>query len=304
MIKLIMFLCVFFSFPLMAGEGHDHGDSAFANTEVSTSFDLTDAQIANLSIKTDIVKDVDFYESVTIPVIVRSNALSSGGGHFYVQGFMMSSPDVQKIRKGQAVLVYLDNLPEKEIKGKVVDIDDMDPKTRMHSVRIDVNGALSRLLHLSGGTGTILLSKLEKETGVPKSAVLGEFGTFFVFVRKENHFEHRSVVLGHETGNNIEIVAGVENGEQVVVQGNYQLQFVTAGSHDDHDHEAEENAKHDDDHDHSDDEKGLHAEHKGDHNHDAPAHNHKEEPKNHVKHNHPENVPCDHDHGPTDKGRL
>jgi len=46
-------------------------------------------------------------------------------------------------------------------------------------------------------------------------------------VKDENYFEKRVVTLGVSRGGQKEIISGVFPGEEVVTQGNYQLQYVT-----------------------------------------------------------------------------
>ena len=61
---------------------------------------------------------------------------------------------------------------------------------------------------------------------VPSRAILGEDGAYFVFVRNGNVFERRNVKLGVRFGPDREILEGVFPDEDVVIVGNYQLQFA------------------------------------------------------------------------------
>ena len=61
---------------------------------------------------------------------------------------------------------------------------------------------------------------------VPVAAVLENNGVSFVFVREGNNFERREVQTGRKSGANIEILSGVLPEEDVVVQGNYQIQYL------------------------------------------------------------------------------
>jgi len=76
------------------------------------------------------------------------------------------------------------------------------------------------------GQMTIALGAPTERLMIPKKAVLGENGAYFVFVRDGNNFERRVVVLGKKSGQEIEIIEGVLPDEAVVIQGNYQLQYL------------------------------------------------------------------------------
>ena len=59
---------------------------------------------------------------------------------------------------------------------------------------------------------------------VPKQAVVNEQGQTFVFVFDGGEtFEKRPVALGSEGADYYEIIAGLKEGERVVVEGIYQL---------------------------------------------------------------------------------
>ena len=78
-------------------------------------------------------------------------------------------------------------------------------------------------------------------------------------------------MLGAKSGQHIEIKEGVELGEQVVTQGNYQLKYISVGGvhthdhgpgEDHHDHENHEDAHAD--HGHDDHEGHDHHDHHND----------------------------------------
>ena len=59
---------------------------------------------------------------------------------------------------------------------------------------------------------------------VPREALLQEEGFFHVFVLKDNRVERRPVEVGLSDENHVEIIAGVEENEHVVVEKAYSLQ--------------------------------------------------------------------------------
>ena len=59
---------------------------------------------------------------------------------------------------------------------------------------------------------------------IPKGAVRGEGGTSYVFAVHDGKVERRAVTLGRQVGSDVEIIAGVMAGDQLVVRGPENLQ--------------------------------------------------------------------------------
>ncbi|MBL8991718.1 MAG: efflux RND transporter periplasmic adaptor subunit, partial [Spirochaetia bacterium] len=149
-----------------------------------------------------------------------------------VRGTSYERPDVLRIQKGNLSTATSELYPAKEFRGVVWWIEpgfDSENKTLRVGVVIDnSDGQLRRGMQMSLNTE---VGEAQEILAAPKRAVLGETGNYFVFVRDsldKNQFEKRSVVVGENHGNEIEIREGVFPGEEVVVQGNYQLQYATS----------------------------------------------------------------------------
>ncbi len=188
-----------------------------------------------------------------------------------VRGVAYETPDITAIKVGQKTEIHLDIDPDRHIHGTVQRINRViDPESRTFSVFAlietpegDIQPGLQGTMEIFTGNGAPVLA-------VPKRAVLGELGSYFVYVIKDQHIEKRDVSVGVKTGHHIEIKSGLFPNERVVTNGNYQLQYISIGGVQDHDH------------DHSNEPSAD--------NHEGHNHNHEE----HVGHDH-ENEPHDHD---------
>ena len=75
---------------------------------------------------------------------------------------------------------------------------------------------------------------------VPASALVDDEGVKVVYVKEGNRYERRPVSVGSVTYQWAEILSGIEEGEQVVTSGAYQLRNMQKGGgeggedHDDH----------------------------------------------------------------------
>lgn len=154
-------------------------------------------------------------------------------------------PDLAKIRPGQSAQVLVEMFPEEVFEGRVVRISPgLQTKERTYEAFVEIENPNSKLLPNSQATVAMPLGEPVTVLAVPKRAVVGDLARRSVFVRDDNVFERRDVVTGISSGNLVEIVEGVFPGEEVVTQGNYQLQFASseggaAGGHghDDHGHD-------------------------------------------------------------------
>ena len=332
---LIVLSLLAFSQPVLAGPGHDHGESAFAGgAGPATHFDLTDQQMVNLgiqsakaeflsmqravdmlaftellperkeavaphfegkiaSIEVQIGEQVKKGQTVArvVPVnsvgtnnqsitlkssksgmvtrlfVLEGDVVQSGEDIMHigdptqmlVRGVAYETPDIGSIEVGQNVEIHLDVDPDRHIDGKVERINRViDPESRTFSVYAlidtpegDIQPGLQGTMEIFTGEDTPVLA-------VPKRSVLGELGSHFVYVIKGQEVEKRDVTTGAKTGHHIEIKSGLFPNERVVTNGNYQLQYISVGGIQEHDHDEaphdeQEGHSHDDGHDHEDD---------------------------------------------------
>jgi Cu(I)/Ag(I) efflux system membrane fusion protein len=140
--------------------------------------------------------------------------------------------DLQAVAMGQKVGFTVEAYPGTEFQGKVVYIDPLvDKKSRIVRVRLNadnrkgrlkpgmfVRAQLSALPAIQEGAGAPLL--------VPASAPLLTGKRALVYVQlpdKPGTYAGREVVLGSRRGDYYEIKSGVEEGELVVVRGNFKI---------------------------------------------------------------------------------
>nr|QIM10336.1 hypothetical protein PlAlph_0900 [uncultured Alphaproteobacteria bacterium] len=223
--------------PALAHEGHDHGNSAFESHQTAVKeFELTEAQIHNLQLQTAVVHPFEFYKTIKIPMIVDT----MHNKHSLAHGFVYEGSKIMKIKKGQTVTFKLDIMPQKEFQGKIVSIEDMiDPQSRLYSVYAVTDDDFPQNSQGLKGDMTIRIKPIEKKLGIPAAALQGEFGDYFVFVKHGPHFERREVIIGHKTGDMVEVV-GVKEGETVVTTGSYQLRYASGRPIEEHEHTPEE----------------------------------------------------------------
>lgn len=174
-----------------------------------------------------------------------------------VRGVAYETPDIQILKVGQKAKLHLDIAPDRHIEGDIQRINRViDPESRTFSIfamidtpKGDIQPGLQGTMEIFTGSDTPVMA-------VPKRSVLGELGSYFVYVISGQEVEKREVTVGVKTGHHIEIKSGLFPNDRVVTNGNYQLQYMSVGGiqehdHDEKSHDEQEGHSHDDGHDHS-----------------------------------------------------
>lgn len=141
----------------------------------------------------------------------------------WVQGDLYER-DLAAIAEGDVCRVSVEAFPGETLTGRVTYISDfLDPSTRTARLRCEVGNPEGRLrLQMFA---RVEIAGNEKETLVVPDAAIQDFdGEPSVFVRTgDSRFERRSVTLGVDADEWVEITAGLAPGERVVTAGALML---------------------------------------------------------------------------------
>lgn len=157
----------------------------------------------------------------------------------YVEGQVFER-DLGKVRIGQPARITVDAYPNETFAGRVTAIRDiLDPQTRTLGVRCEVDNRSGRLKLGMFATLTIPTSESHMALSVPADAVQNINRRQVVFVRQDSlHFEAREVQVSGQ-GPEVEILAGLKDGEPVVTKGAFQLKsaFLARQLEAEHEHD-------------------------------------------------------------------
>lgn len=132
--------------------------------------------------------------------------------------------DIAAVRKGQEVELTVPAYPELAFAGRILYIgDEIKEETRTVTVRTEVANGDLRLKPGMFASLSILLDRQARALTVPQEAVLDDGPRKIVFVARGGEFVPRVVETGAKMNGSIEITGGLEAGETVVTEGNYQL---------------------------------------------------------------------------------
>jgi membrane fusion protein, multidrug efflux system len=130
---------------------------------------------------------------------------------------------LSSVRAGLGIVAKSVAYPDEEFAGTVASVDSrVDPTTRSVTVRALMPNDRGLLkpgmfltVRLARGTSDALL--------VPEQALVPEQGNVFVYVVKDDRVEKRQVRTGERRVGDVQILAGVAAGEQVVTEGTQKL---------------------------------------------------------------------------------
>jgi len=141
--------------------------------------------------------------------------------------------DLSMLKAGQNVLLRVEALPGEVFKGRVTFVDPvLDPKTRTARVRIEVKNQDRRLrpgmfVEASVQSNTDGEAAKQAPLVIPASAALFTGRRSVVYVElpgvEEPTYEARVVTLGSRMGDLYPVLAGLQDGERVVIHGAFAL---------------------------------------------------------------------------------
>ena len=134
----------------------------------------------------------------------------------------ISGEDIGRIRKGQEAVLRIGSLPGREFRGtvRVVNLT-ADPLNKKFGVEVYVANPDAVLRPGTFGDLVFEVESHENALVVPQSAILENA---YVFVAEGGKAVRKDVKLGIQNTTMIEVLAGLKDGESVVVVGNYGLE--------------------------------------------------------------------------------
>lgn len=137
--------------------------------------------------------------------------------------------DLQWIKNGDEINFTIQSLPGRNYTGKVKYIDPfIDAQTRVAKVRVELGNAKLEL-KLEMFANGVLHSEINNTSDllIPKSSILWTGKRAVVYVKNPNRskptFAYREIVLGPEAGNFYVVASGLNEGEEIAVNGVFKI---------------------------------------------------------------------------------
>lgn len=136
----------------------------------------------------------------------------------------VNESEVRFIKLNQEVSILADVFPDKNFKGKVTYIS---PNTDENfNYKIEIQARVKENADLKAGTYVnVLFETNTKDIAlqIPKKALVEGVKNAYVYVQNGDRAEKRTIKVGRENGDYIEVVSGLKEGEKVVVDGQINI---------------------------------------------------------------------------------
>ena len=196
---------------------------------------LTDAQIASLAKTGKPIEKLAFASPASGYVIeknvVEGASIKEGDRVFRIAALDkvwveadVYEADLGRIAKGQAATISLSYIPDRTFEGKVTFVYPyLDPNARTGRVRIELPNAglelkpdmyANVMFHVSVGEAVQIPTSAILYTG-PRRIVIVDLGG--------GRLAPREVKVGAQSGDRVEVVSGLEDGDSVVTAGNFLI---------------------------------------------------------------------------------
>jgi multidrug efflux pump subunit AcrA (membrane-fusion protein) len=135
--------------------------------------------------------------------------------------------DIALVEEGQRVEISLDALPRETLEGEVVHVANRSSlslsDTSLYEVTVVIEASGGELKLGYTAYADIFVVDEEEAVVLPLEAVQMEPSPY-VFVVEEGVAHSRKVTLGMEIEDRVEVIGGLKEGEEVVVQGAYKVE--------------------------------------------------------------------------------
>jgi RND family efflux transporter MFP subunit len=182
-------------------------------TEILAPFDGT---VVDVGVKENDQLSAFDYSSKTAVYLIDTRTVELDG--------MIDEIDIYKVEVGQEAIIFVDALPDAELKGRVTFVSPFGTQ-ETGIVEFPVTISLEPTdIELKGGlttTADIIVESHEDVLLVPDRSIKGSLGDYWVEVVTDEEkltTEKRPVVLGAQGNGLSEVISGLSEGEKIIVE--------------------------------------------------------------------------------------
>ena len=216
------------------GQLSSDGDALVASARRKLQlWDVPESEIERLEKGGEASKSLTFVSPisgvVTAKNVVEGSKIAAGDTPYEITDLGMVwvmadayETDLAQVRVGMAATLTLQAYPDRVFAGQVAFIDPLlDPKSRTAKVHVHFPNPTRELKPEM--YGEVVLRGAEREgLTIPLDAVIHTGTKDVVFIDLgEGKFLPREVQLGHASGDQVEVVKGLEQGQKVVTRANF-----------------------------------------------------------------------------------
>jgi len=213
-----------------------------ASIQKLRNWKISDAQIDNILASGKPLETIDLFADHSGYVLSKKVSLGdyvNQGQALYTVGqtnrlwliFNVFESDLGNIKTGQEVIFTTPSTGPKEFKARINYIEPLlDPVSRTATVRAEAFSNRNQLkpgMLLKGRIIAIKTSSTNGSISIPRTAVLWTGNTSVVYVKQQDtevpSFQFREVTVGNQSGDFVEVLEGIMDGDEVVTHGAFAV---------------------------------------------------------------------------------
>ncbi|MCL1804561.1 MAG: efflux RND transporter periplasmic adaptor subunit [Clostridiales bacterium] len=131
---------------------------------------------------------------------------------------------IMGVRKGDEMEILIPSFGERTVKGRVRSIPpNINPQTRAYTVTLEVDNPERLIKGGMYGETKLVVDRVENVLVIPQYAVLKLDDGLVVFVEENGIAVKKPVSLGLTLGNQAQVLEGLNEGDKVIVEGQYAV---------------------------------------------------------------------------------
>lgn len=135
----------------------------------------------------------------------------------------VSESDVYKLEKGQTVDVLLSVFPDRKFTGKITAIAEKADGAMKFNIEITLENDVKAHLRSGLYAEAEFNVKSEERIVLSKSCIVGSMENPVIYVVENGRAVKRSIIIGQSNDKQVEVLNGINTGEQVIVSGQLNL---------------------------------------------------------------------------------
>ncbi len=135
----------------------------------------------------------------------------------------VNEKDVYQLKEGDKAIITSDVFPGKKFNGKITFISPKGDENHNYQVEILVDNNSTQLKAGTYVKAEFNLGTTANALQIPKRALADGMKNPYVYITSGNKATQRKLVLGREIGENIEVLSGLNAGDEIIVDGQINL---------------------------------------------------------------------------------
>ncbi len=205
-------------------ESKKTADIGIAQAQASANAASLAVQSASKNLK-DVSPTAPISGVVSLKNVINDQMIGAGSAAYQISNIdevvatiNVTENIINKLAVGQEVDLYISSL-DKKVKGKITEVNPVATQTSTYPVKIKISNPDHTIKPGMFCEVEIVSENSNNTFSLPREAVLRNIEQFYVYVVQDGIAVMKEVQTGIDNGKEIEIISGLNTGDQVITEG-------------------------------------------------------------------------------------